>query len=393
MLRRFVALVAVATATATTLGSCGRATPPVSYAGTPQATARTSRYASHSFLGYLKGGGANPYAGLIVVKGSFYGTTQQGGKYNAGTVFKFAGNKLTVLHSFGATGDGRQPYGKLVYANGALYGTTDSGGKNGIGTIFKITGSKEKVLYSFKGGTGDGELPYAGLIYEHHKFYGTTVGGGTYDFGTAFSFDGTRETVLWNFGASPDGINPRGPLIDVGGSFYGTTYAGGTNAHGTIFKLRGTREMVVYNFGDAATDGGQPYSGLTDVGGTLYGTTTNGGGTASSGGTVFKFANNAETTVYAFKGLNGHDGAGPYAGVIEVGNALYGVTSSGGKTNNGVLFKIVGTHETIVHDFASKNSSDGKTPYGGLVEVKGTLYGTTTIGGSAGDGTVFAQKL
>jgi len=45
--------------------------------------------------------GVHPYAGLIQGKdGSFYGTTAFGGTSNAGTVFKFAGSKTTVLHSF-----------------------------------------------------------------------------------------------------------------------------------------------------------------------------------------------------------------------------------------------------------------------------------------------------
>ncbi len=148
---------------------------------------------------------------------------------------------------------------------------------------------------------------------------------------------------------------------------------------------------MLYNFGDVANDGGHSYSGLTFVGGALYGTAESGGPT--NNGTVFKFASNTETTVYAFRGLNANDGVGPNAGVIEVKGALYGVTSEGGKTNNGILYKIVGNSEKIVHDFATANSNDGREPWSDLIDVKGYLYGTTVIGGTEGDGSVFEQKL
>jgi hypothetical protein len=43
--------------------------------------------------------------------------------------------------------------------------------------------------------------------------------------------------------------------------------------------------------------------------------------------------------------------------------------------------------------FASTSSLDARGPIGDLLYVKGTLYGTTYIGGTAGDGTVFEQKI
>ncbi len=36
---------------------------------------------------------------------------------------------------------------------------------------------------------------------------------------------------------------------------------------------------------------------------------------------------------------------------------------------------------------------DGQQPSAGLIDVKGTLYGTTSLGGPDGDGTVFALKV
>ena len=98
--------------------------------------------------------------------------------------------------------------------------------------------------------------------------------------------------------------------------------------------------------------------------------------------------------LYAF--LGGHDGAYPISNMVEVGGTLYGVTGSGGAgAASGILFSVdprTGA-EKILHTFGAK--VDGVFPWGGLVNVDGVLYGTTTEGGqfSLGGwscGTVFS---
>lgn len=56
---------------------------------------------------------------------------------------------------------------------------------------------------------------------------------------------------------------------------------------------------------------------------------------------------------------------------------------------DGTVFSISrsGT-EKVLHSFGS--GSDGKPPTAGLIDVNGTLYGTTFVGGTHGKGTVFA---
>jgi uncharacterized repeat protein (TIGR03803 family) len=44
--------------------------------------------------------------------------------------------------------------------------------------------------------------------------------------------------------------------------------------------------------------------------------------------------------------------------------------------------------ETVLHSFQG-GPSDGAYPYAGLIDVGGTLYGTTFEGGASGHGTVF----
>jgi uncharacterized repeat protein (TIGR03803 family) len=73
--------------------------------------------------------------------GNLYGTTQLGGDptCGCGTVFKLdETGKKTVLHSF-AGADGSFPFaGVILDKAGNLYGTTNNGGAFGWGTVFKI---------------------------------------------------------------------------------------------------------------------------------------------------------------------------------------------------------------------------------------------------------------
>jgi len=81
-----------------------------------------------------------PNATLVqATNGNFYGTTDNGGTNNYGTVFKITPTgTLTTLHSFDYT-DGDTPNASLVASNGNFYGTTWLGGTDGDGTIFEIT--------------------------------------------------------------------------------------------------------------------------------------------------------------------------------------------------------------------------------------------------------------
>jgi uncharacterized repeat protein (TIGR03803 family) len=77
------------------------------------------------------------------------------------------------------------------------------------------------------------------------------------------------------------------------------------------------------------------------VNGTLYGTTLDGGDTACNCGTVFSLdpGTGAEKVLYSFLG-DRIDGAGPYAGLINVMGTLYGTTYGGGKHNHGTAFSL-----------------------------------------------------
>ncbi|HEY2476092.1 MAG TPA: choice-of-anchor tandem repeat GloVer-containing protein [Candidatus Cybelea sp.] len=305
-----------------------------------------------------------------------------------------------VLYSFkGGSDDGENPYAGLINVGDALYGTTADGGTNGTGTVFAITKTgRETVIHRF-GGSGDGANPYAGLLNIKGTLYGTTFDGGTNKFGTVFAIDKhDTETVLHSFGAPGDGVYPEAALINVGGTLYGTTADGGTNSVGTVFAItKAGMEIVLHSFSGGSQDGAVPYAGLLDVEGTLYGTAQYGG--ANDAGIVFAITTNGAVTVLHSFGGPG-DGGYPLTGLVKVNGTLYGTTVVGGAscgqyhlTGCGVVFSITQFgQEKVLHSFGG--SGDGVYPYAGLLNVKGTLYGTTAAGGANcspyGCGVVFS---
>jgi len=78
--------------------------------------------------------------------GNLYGTTYYGGVYNDGTVFELIprtnGWTEKVVHSFNWSiyvKDGTFPGAGLTFdAKGNLYGTTENGGAYNFGTVFEI---------------------------------------------------------------------------------------------------------------------------------------------------------------------------------------------------------------------------------------------------------------
>jgi uncharacterized repeat protein (TIGR03803 family) len=327
----------------------------------------------------------------------------------AGTAAPAQAGNYTVLYAFQGGSDGANPRANLITVGGTLYGTTFSGGGSancagGCGTVFALnpTTGAEQVVHAFQAGS-DGANPQAGLVNVGGTLYGTTAFGGGFTSctvlgtgcGTVFALNPTTgaETVVYVFRGAGDGAVPYASLIYVGGALYGTTFNGGsTNCFdgcGTVFALNPTTgsESVVYTFRGGG-DGDAPYASLINLGNTLYGTTFSGGG--SDDGTVFSLnpTTGAEKVLHSFQSLG--DGINPYASVLNLGGTLYGTTDGGGslkcRGGCGAVFALNPTtgSEKIVHYFLVSN--DGARPTGGLINVGGTLYGTTSYGGGTGCG-------
>ena len=331
------------------------------------------------------------------------------------TTERAGGQTFTTLYSFTGNSDGAQPHSSLVLMGNTLYGTTPGGSANS-GTVFALTtnGTSFRVLHSFTG--KDGAMPYAPLLLSSDTLYGTTTAGGASGNGAIFALNtnGMGFKVLYSFtqpsGSSGflgfpvnnDGAAPFGGLTLLGDTLYGTTTRGGmTSGQGTVFALNtnGTGFRTLHSF-TVASDGGGPTAGLMISSNLLYGTTE---GSDAYNGTVFVVKNDGSSfrTLHYFSG--GSDGAWPYAGVVLSGGTLFGAAMGAtglgpnAYSTQGEVFKvnIDGTGFTNLHLFTptpALTNVDGDSPASTLVLAGDTLFGTASLGGAGGGGTLFAVK-
>jgi uncharacterized repeat protein (TIGR03803 family) len=395
-------------------------------------------------------GAAFPVGELIVgPSGALYGITAGGGPAHQGTAYRLTPPSSpggdwteTVLCSFLGPPDGKEPSGKLAMgADGVLYGTTLDGGSFDAGTAFSLTppaagsgGSWTKaILWNF-GGTGDdGANPTAGMtIGSGGVLYGTTQSGGEFQSGAVFALTPPAspggpwsESVIWAFTSSNEstafGPIDSGVVSGAGGILYGTTFNGGENGLGAVYSLTPPAspgapwtESVLWSF-TGGDDGRNPMGNLRlSSSGTIYGITSDGG--KYSTGVVFSLTPPAspgspwteavlQTFLHRKQKPNYPMGAYPDAGLIfaEQTGVLYGTTSVGGLNNVGVIFRLGppgapgdAWQENRLHSF---NGFDGWRPWGLTEGPGGLFYGVTNYGGGTtcgqnppGCGTVFALK-
>jgi len=269
----------------------------------------------------------------------------------------------------------------------------------------------ETVLWNFSDSNGDGKAPWSNSLISdsNGNLYGVTNQGGTNSAGMVFelspeSSGGYTETILYDFNAdgSGDGSGPYGRLVfNDSGDLIGTTSGGGASGAGTVYKLTpksggGWTEKVIYSFSMSGGDGQYPAAGVTiGKNGALYGTTAFGG--VNSSGAVYKLSETAkgltESVIHSF-GASG-DGSYPYGGLTfdSLGN-LYGTTSIGGAVGYGSVYRLKPTKsgwtETLLHSFTDQNGDGSGMYYVNIVsDAAGNLYGATAFGGANTTGTVW----
>ncbi len=364
-------------------------------------------------------------------KGAFYGTTQNGGAYGAGSFFVISktssGYQERVLYSF-ANGTGLSGAPLAVNKSGVFFGTTfldgtgtACGGTGGCADVYALVptaaGYVHKLIHSFDQNVDGGNPTSPVYLDSDGSLYGSTSDYGPGGGGTVFrltpSSSGYSEKVLYAFGTHHgDGTNPTGPLlVDSSGDIYGVTFTGGSHSSpaegsaGNAFELTKTSggyvEHILYQFGSHTGDGVNPSSLLFNpVTGTFFGIASYGGDTGCGYtfgcGTVFELfpkQGYREQTVHVFNGTNG----GLNASLVVGGNGgLYGATEDSGSPlmDYGVLFKLTpstgGFAYSVFYQFTGQN--DGRSPTGILL-LNQALFGLTVFGGKygagLGDGTFF----
>ncbi len=160
--------------------------------------------------------GMFPNASLVQLDGFLYGMTTTANN-GPGVLFQFDPMTLVYdeLHFYaGGANDGAAPYGTLVILKGSLYGMTRDGGDTNQGIIFKYNSSGTgtyTILHEFDINTGGN--PEGSLSVLNDSLYGMTKQGGTFAGGVIFKCDttGISYTVLKHL-TETSGQSPSGSL-------------------------------------------------------------------------------------------------------------------------------------------------------------------------------------
>ena len=337
--------------------------------------------------------GSNPTGGLVYQDGIIYGTCSNGGLFGFGSVWRYTGLNLNIIHNFQGGESGSYPRtGVTLAEDGNLYGAAQFGGVNNQGTIFKVgtDGSGFQTVYNLSSSTSDGRYPLGKLVESSPgTFLGTCSEGGSSGSGTVYKVTSTGEyTVLKSLLSPVDGGFPKSGLSEgIDGQFYGVTEFGGSNGFGTIYSVTESGDFnTSHNFNYTA-DGANPQSNLSASNGQLIGATTTGG--ANNFGTLISFdPDGSVQKLHDFSlPLNG---SAP-EGIVSTGNSFYGITSTGGNYNTGTFYKVgLNGERTKLHDFDP--AMEGQNPNGDLYwsEISSTFYGTARFGGLDESGSVFS---
>jgi uncharacterized repeat protein (TIGR03803 family) len=327
-----------------------------------------------------------------------YGQTYGGGKYGMGIMFMYNTTNMlfTKCFDFGDAADGAIIFSNLMEASdNMIYGTTQYGGFYNAGSIYRINPDNRQFesIYDFDLYTSGGG-PYDGLMEAGDGLlYGVTPFGGSVNMGTLYRLDMNTGvyTVIHDLITVSEGQEPRGvPLEVTDGILYGVTRAGGANGEGTLYKFNlGTNVFTKQADFDDLTTGKYPGASLIKAtNGKLYGLAQSGG--QHSYGTLFEYdMASASLQAMAFDGLN--KGRIPVGTLIEYeDNMLYGMCHMGGLYDEGTLFVVDldALACTKLMDF--NPATTGYQPMGSLIKASNNkLYGATNRGGAYDSGVIF----
>ena len=204
-----------------------------------------------------------------------------------------------------------------------------------------------------------------------------------------------KYKILHAFTGGDDGGGLFGSLLlDAAGNLYGITRGGGKHIYGTVFELSPSskghwKETVLYNFCalSGCADGAGGWAGLaSDAAGDLYGATTTGG--SSDQGVVFELTPGSGGWSYKII----YEGGSDVGWVLDESGNLYGFLGPG-RYRNGAVAELSpgsdGWSYSVLYSFDDEHG-DGFFPWAALIfDSSGNLYGTTKDGGKEGFGIAF----
>jgi uncharacterized repeat protein (TIGR03803 family) len=339
-----------------------------------------------------------------------YGLTRFGGQHNKGVPFQIRTNGKDYMSykDFDGNPPDRPGYWSRLTqltvtpfpftVGNSFVGLTEHGSVAqfgaDVGSRFDFkAGSADVSQYgqiNFNEGTGIN--PTGGLLAAFGMLYGTVPNGGDTDDGLLFESQqifGNGQNWI-QFVGPVTGRSPKGtPILASNGTIYGMTEFGGSNDAGVIYGFRpgpvGLYKVLDFN---GTNRGANPTGDLVFASDNrLYGMTSNGGATGN--GVVFSVALDG-SDFRKLLDFNGSNGAHPAGSLVEFSDGkLYGMTRSGGASNHGVVFNITKHGQyTKIADF---NGTNGQAPYGDLLvdPQRTTLYGATYEGGVNNVGVLF----
>ncbi|MEN3940235.1 choice-of-anchor tandem repeat GloVer-containing protein [Prosthecobacter sp. SYSU 5D2] len=355
--------------------------------------------------------GSNPQEGKITGsfpnnslvpdgRGFLWGTISKDNTF--GSVYKIEAATGNATHVADYNKNGNNLAVQLMRDHqGNLWGYTPAGGNNGVnkGSLFKVDSGTDMLTTEFSfsslsGANADITGPASALVRTPDgQLWGTatTASGGW----AAYKFN-PNGAVFTRLAAGQvlTGYTPQAGVVGSPGSnwLWGSTSAGGLHGFGTLYRVdpvNGQMETLVHFTGTSGSAAGAEPSGTLAIAadGIVWGTTKLGG--AGNFGTVFKYDPDTTvfTSVHAFTASG--NGASPRGLILPGdGSHAWGVANNG---TNGIVFKINTATSAFTNVFAFvSGTSTGRSPDCQLVEdASGFLWGTTTVSGANGDGSIF----
>lgn len=321
--------------------------------------------------------GAPPTGAICMANnGYIYGTTSQGGMYNKGTIYKINPNTyaFTKIYDFSNATGGWCERGLMKGTDGNLYGTTNQGGAFNYGVLFKLDPLTDSYSVLCNLDTTTGSIA---TVWEmiNNKLYGLTNNEGANRLGTIFSFDlGTNIFTVLHNNDSLTGCR-TGTLLHLGGGLLiGTTSAYfnslGLHEFGVLYSydVNTNTRTILHSF-DSINGFGVLHKIIRATDGKIYGTAAGGAfnytSTSQGDGVLFSFDLNTNTYTALYNFDNVVTGRQSQCGIMQASNGLlYSATHGLAKV---ISYDIISNTLSIVSDFTGLTLAAG--PYCPIIEV------------------------